>query len=80
MCQNEMIMRFAGQSKQMSFVDVHTFVLLLFTLVLLEGPVCTSVAAFLDEKHNMYELLLILSKSELLCTVVPSVPPSLYIY
>lgn len=79
MCQNEMIMRFAGQSKQMSFVDVHTFVLLLFTL---EGPVCTSVtvAAFLDEKHNMYELLLILSKSELLCTVVPSVPPSLYIY
>lgn len=56
MCQNEMIMHFAGQSKQMSFVDVHTFVLLLFTLVLLEGPVCTSVtvAAFLDEKHNMY--------------------------
>lgn len=82
MCQNEMIMRFAGQSKQMSFVDVHTFVLLLFTLVLLEGPVCTSVtvAAFLDEKHNMYQLLLILSKSELLGTVVPSVPPSLYIY
>lgn len=54
--QNEMIMRFAGQSKQMSFVDVHTVVLLHFTLFLLEGPVCTSVtvAAFLDEKHNTY--------------------------
>lgn len=79
-----MIMHFAGQSKQTSFVDMHTFVLLLFTLVLLEGcvTVCTSVtvAAHLDEKHNMYDSMLILSESELLCTFVPSAPPSLYIY